>query len=171
MKIKDRGHDHVIHLPTQVVAWLKTLPKGKGAFLFPGRMGADTVTSESVSKAMRGSRWECATSTSPTVPALRSRRWRPARWTRSTSALPFCTSEWTEAVLDHLTGNAVNDAYMRGKLFQRGRQGFAMVGRSIARLIACTLIKYRVPISRGHSGPLFFLGQRIVAQPEYPRIL
>ena len=117
MKIKDRGHDHVIHLPTQVVAWLKTLPKGKGAFLFPGRMGADTVTSESVSKAMR------------VTLEMRDKHVphgaRAALKTLATGAMdederPLFASEWTEAVLDHLTGNAVNDAYMRGKLFQRG---------------------------------------------------
>jgi integrase len=111
MKITDaRRGDHVLHLSTQCAAWLRSLPL-EGEFLFPGRMGADHITSEAVSKALRltlGLKGEM-------VP----HGWRSSLSTLSRRAVdeagrPLFAPEWTESLLDHLSGNAVVDAYQRG---------------------------------------------------------
>ncbi|MEJ8855635.1 site-specific integrase [Variovorax robiniae] len=112
MKISDdpRRGDHVLNLSTQCVQWLKDLPR-EGEFLFPGRMQADTITSEAVSKALR-------------ITLGLHNEHVPHGWRSSLSTLarravdkdgrPLFNGDWVESLLDHLSGNAVEDAYNRG---------------------------------------------------------
>ena len=105
MKITDpRRKDHVLYLSTQCVEWLKTLPR-KGDFLFPGRMDADTIQSEAMSKHMRNS--------------LQMRdKHVPHSWRSSLRTLavrePSIKSEFVEGLLDHMSEDQIEAAYQRG---------------------------------------------------------
>ncbi len=117
MKVKDRDYDHVIHLPDAAVQLLRSLPRGKDAFVFPGRPGEDRraphISDNAVSQAMRRDLG---------MEGLHV----PHGWRSSLRTLavrtgadgkPHCEPQWVEAVLDHKTPNAVEGAYDRGGHF------------------------------------------------------
>jgi len=111
MKNKDRDGDHVLHLSTQTVAWLKKLPR-KGDYLFPGRLGNDTVSLDAPAKAMR--------STLGMGGQFVPHSWRSACSTLAKRAVgadgrPLFHRAWIETLLDHEIGeNEVEGAYDRG---------------------------------------------------------
>lgn len=112
MKISDPSRpDHVLHLAPATVAWLKTLPKGKaGDYLFPGRAERSFVTSESVSKAMR---LTLKMKDKHTPHGWRSSMATLARGAVDESGRPMFAESWIEGLMDHLSGDAVKDAYLR----------------------------------------------------------
>ena len=109
ISLPERG-DHVLHLSRQCVAWLRTL-QTESAFLFPGRKGNDTITSEGISKGMR--------TTLKQEGVMVPHGWRSslstlARRAADADGRPMFADSWAESLLDHLSGNAVEDAYQRG---------------------------------------------------------
>lgn len=112
MKITDplRG-DHVLHLSRQCVAFLKDLPRD-GEFLFPGRKEADTIVSEAISKAFR--------TTLGLKGEMVPHGWRSSMKTLAARAVdksgrPLFNDQWSESLLDHLSGDQVRDSYQRGQ--------------------------------------------------------
>lgn len=117
MKTKDatRG-DHILHLSTQTVAWLAKLPR-KGDYLFPGRLGNDTISLDAPAKAMR--------STLGMGGQFVPHSWRSACSTLAKRAVgedgrPLFHRAWVETLLDHEIGeNEVEGAYDRGEHYEQ----------------------------------------------------
>ena len=109
--------DQVLYLSTQAIALLQQMREAadvKATFVFPGRPGEDRraahVTDNAISQAMRRD----LAMDGKHVP----HGWRAALKTLATAAekedgSPCFAPEWSEVVLDHVTGDGTTQAYLR----------------------------------------------------------